>query len=238
MFLTCFDLVVYTLHANFLPSRPITDRHQQSRAQQKTGSSFEALKIALAKDITQHAVCDFCGLFKLDFSLLRFMVWILFPKEEDTTREWSNGSFIGTRKRRKKLEESESTSRWQWIQDRKLLYRQFNFTQRNHKLFILFDFHFVFFYYVLLPFNDDHNIFGLLIAATGSKRKTCNWWMQALRSKKQNVSRIQRGHLNMRKPINHVAFICVHLRAEEENIFSWNYPTVIFYCSSGTAKQT
>lgn len=46
-------------------------------------------------------------------------------------------------------------------QDRELLFRQFNFTQQNHKILILIDCE-------SLPVDDDHNIFfsGLLIVAT------------------------------------------------------------------------
>lgn len=89
------------------------------------------------------------------------MVWILFPKEEDTTRERSNGSFIRTWKKgtERRARELKSTSRWQWVQDRKLLHRQFNFTQQNHKLFYFLRFPLCLFYWILLPFDDDHNIF-------------------------------------------------------------------------------
>lgn len=102
----------------------------------------------------------FVVLFKLDFSCFFYGLDSVSERRSlDPRTKRSNGSFIRTWKKEQRERELKSTSRWQWIQDRKLLHRQFNFTQRNHNFFILFDFHFVFFYYVLLPFGDDHNIF-------------------------------------------------------------------------------
>lgn len=195
---------------------------------------FGALRIALAKDITQHAVLIFVVLFKLDFSRLLFTVWIPFPREEDTTQERSNGSFIRTwsekRKTRKKSEESKSSSRWQWIQDRKLLHRQFNFTQQNHKflfssIFTLcrFSFFIVFRYQLM----ETITIFSIV------------WlWRQ---NEKMQASRLRlsshhqrfswRFHIfvealrNMWKHINHLPSLVSTLRRKFSH---GNYPTVIF----------
>lgn len=136
---------MYTLHTDFLPARPITDRHQQSPLH--TQNRFETRENRwTAKDITQHAVLIFVVLFKLDFSCFFYGLDSVSERRSlDPRTKRSNGSFIRTWKKEQRERELKSTSRWQWIQDRKLLHRQFNFTQRNHNFFILFDFHFVFF---------------------------------------------------------------------------------------------
>lgn len=70
-------------------------------------------------------------LFKLDFSCLLVFYGLDSVSEAEGRHDLT--AVLLKHGRQGMEEESKSSSRWQWIQDRKLRHRQFNFTQQNHK---------------------------------------------------------------------------------------------------------